>query len=140
MIYSAKIMSRIGAAGLLMAAFSTYALRWLLFSIIDSPTWVLILQPLHGIAFAAFLVGGITYINARTPAGLSTTAQAIFTAVTFGIGAITGALLGGYLYDTVGMVNLFRVLTLVAVSGLVIFWLGGRVPSEVTVETTLGES
>ncbi|HLE51892.1 MAG TPA: MFS transporter [Anaerolineales bacterium] len=140
MIFSGKIMRRIGAGGLLKVAFFTFALRWLLFSFIDSPTWVLIVQPLHGLAFAAFLVGGVTYMNARTPEGLSTTAQAIFNAATFGIGSIIGALLGGYLYDTVGMVNLFRILTLVAVAGLAIFWLGSRAPSEVAVEITLGES
>lgn len=140
MIFSGRIMRRIGASGLLKVAFITFALRWLLFSFIDSPTWVLIVQPLYGLAFAAFWVGGVTYLNARTPEGLSTTTQAIFNAVAFGLGAIIGALLGGILYDTVGMVNLFRILTLVAIAGIAIFWLGNRTTSEVTVGMKLGES
>ncbi|MCK4898871.1 MAG: MFS transporter, partial [Anaerolineales bacterium] len=86
----------------------------------------LLVQVLHGISYAAFIVGGVTYINERTPEGLSTTAQAIFNVVIFGLGAIVGALLGGYLFDTVGMMTLFRILTLVALLGLLVFWLADR--------------
>ena len=126
MLYSGRIMRRIGSSGLLKVAFLTFALRWILLSFIDIPVWALLVQVLHGISYAAFIVGGVTYINERTPEGLSTTAQAIFNVVIFGLGAIVGALLGGYLFDTVGMMTLFRVLTLVALAGLLVFWLADR--------------
>ena len=126
MLYSGRIMRRIGSSGLLKVAFLTFALRWILLSFIDIPVWALLVQVLHGISYAAFIVGGVTYINERTPEGLSTTAQAIFNVVIFGLGAIVGALLGGYLFDTVGMMTLFRILTLVALLGLLVFWLADR--------------
>lgn len=126
MIYSGKIMRRIGSNGLLKVAFFTFALRWILLSFIDVPVWALFVQVLHGISYAAFIVGGVTYINERTPQGLSTTAQAIFNTVVFGLGAIVGALIGGYLFDTVGMIILFRFLTLIAMTGLLVFWLADR--------------
>lgn len=126
MLYSGRIMRRIGSSGLLKVAFLTFALRWILLSFIDIPVWALLVQVLHGISYAAFIVGGVTYINERTPEGLSTTAQAIFNVVIFGLGAIVGALLGGYLFDTVGMMTLFRILTLVALAGLSVFWLADR--------------
>ena len=126
MLYSGRIMRRIGSSGLLKVAFLTFALRWILLSFINIPVWALLVQVLHGISYAAFIVGGVTYINERTPEGLSTTAQAIFNVVIFGLGAIVGALLGGYLFDTVGMMTLFRILTLVALLGLLVFWLADR--------------
>ena len=126
MLYSGRIMRRIGSSGLLKVSFFTFALRWILLSFIDVPVWALLVQVLHGISYAAFIVGGVTYINERTPEGLSTTAQAIFNVVIFGLGAIVGALLGGYLFDTVGMMTLFRILTLVALLGLLVFWLADR--------------
>jgi PPP family 3-phenylpropionic acid transporter len=126
MLLSSAIMRHIGSSGLLKVAFITFALRWLLFSFIDTPTWALFVQLMHGLSFAAFLVGGVTYINERTPEGLGTTAQAIFNTATFGLGSIVGSLSGGYLYDLAGMMTLFRILSLVAIIGLAIFWLGNR--------------
>jgi PPP family 3-phenylpropionic acid transporter len=106
-----------------------------LLSFIQAPVWALGVQVLRGISYAAFIVGGVTYINERTPEGLSTTAQAIFNTVVFGLGAIVGALLGGYLFDTVGMVTLFRVLTLLALVGLLVFWLVDRSENKPEVQT-----
>jgi PPP family 3-phenylpropionic acid transporter len=126
MIYSGSIMDHIGAKGLLRVAFITFAVRWLLYSFITTPAWVLLVQLLHGLSFAAFLVGGVTYINDRTPEGLSTTGQAIFNTVSFAMGPIAGALVGGYFYDTVGMMALFRILSLLTVTGLGVFWLANE--------------
>ena len=124
MIFSGEIMRRIGAGGLLKVAFLVYALRWLLLSFIQHPVLALSMQLLHGISFAPFLIGGVIYIHNRVPEDLGATAQAAFNTVTFGMGSISGALLGGFLYDLVGMAILFRVLCVVALAGLALFWLG----------------
>ncbi len=122
MIYSGLLIRRLGASGLPKLAFIIYAVRWLLFSYITDPGWALAVQLLHGLSFAAFLTAGVTYLNERTPTGLTTTAQAVFNVVAFGIASIFGSLLGGYLYDIVGMAIMLRVLSLLTVSGLVLFW------------------
>ncbi len=121
MAFSGLFLKRLGSNGLLRISFLTYAFRWLIYSFIYLPVWVLVVQVLHGLSFAAFLVGGVTFVNEKTPEGLSTTAQAIFNTVAFGIGPIAGSLVGGYFYDTVGMMALFRVLSIVALVGLVVF-------------------
>jgi PPP family 3-phenylpropionic acid transporter len=123
MIYSGVIMHRLGATGLLKLAFFIYAVRWLLFSFIRDPGWALAVQLLHGLSFAAFLTAGVTYLNERTPSGLTTTAQAVFNVVAFGLAAIVGSLLGGYLYDAVGMPAMLRVLSVLTLCGLFLFWL-----------------
>lgn len=126
MLGSGWLMKRIGAKGLLSIAFGTYAVRWLLYSFISTPTPALLVQLLHGLSFAAFLTGGVNYVGNRAPEGLGTTAQAMFNAVAFGVGPFAGALLAGYLYDTAGMLALFRILSLLAALGLIVFWLSTR--------------
>ncbi len=130
MLGSGAIIQRISASGLLKIGFLTYALRWLLFSFISNPVLALAVQLMHGLSFGAFLVGGVTYINKLSPEGLGTTAQAIFNTVSFGLGSIAGAMAGGYFYDTVGMMTLFRILSLIAVIGLAMFWLSGASEEE----------
>ena len=126
MIFSAAILRRIGAEGLLVMAFLVFIVRWLLYSVIDVPMWALLVQLLHGLSFGAFLVGGVTFVSERTPQGLSATAQAIYSTVAFGLASIAGSMIGGYLYDTVGILVLFRIFSLLGLAGLAIFLLAGK--------------
>jgi predicted MFS family arabinose efflux permease len=121
MLYSATLMRTIGVNGLLSFSFITYALRWLLFSFIQVPGWVLPVQLLQGLSFSTFLVASVTYINDHTPKSLRTTGQSLLATVSFGLGPIVGALAGGYFYDMVGMTVLFRIITLVALFGFGVF-------------------
>jgi MFS transporter, PPP family, 3-phenylpropionic acid transporter len=126
MIFSVAILRRIGAEGLLVTAFLIFILRWLLYSVIDVPIWALLVQLLHGLSFAAFVASGVTFVSERTPQGLSATAQAIYSTVAFGLASISGSLIGGYLYDTVGMQDLFRIFSLLGLAGLAIFLMAGK--------------
>ena len=126
MIFSAAMLRRIGAEGMIIMAFLVFISRWLLYSVIDIPLWALLVQLLHGLSFAALLVGGVTFVSERTPHGLSATAQAIYSTVTFGIAAIAGSMIGGYLYDTLGMQELFRISSLLGLAGLTVFLLAGK--------------
>jgi PPP family 3-phenylpropionic acid transporter len=126
MLYSGRIMRRIGARGLLYIALLTFAGRWLLYSFIRAPALAIAVQALHGLSFATYLVGGVTYMSEHAPAGLSTTAQSLFNLVAFGLGSIAGSLVGGYLYQTAGVTVLFRVLSAVAAGGLALFLVSQR--------------
>jgi len=121
MLSSGTIMRRIGDKGLLNIAFITYAFRWLVYSFIQVPALVLPVQLLQGLSYGAFQVGGVTYVNDRTPKSMRTTGQAIFATISYGIGPIIGALIGGYFYDTVGMTTLFRILCAITIVGLSVF-------------------
>lgn len=126
MLFSGKIIQKIGSKGLLVIAFIIFGVRWILYSFITDPYLVLLVQLLHGLSFAAFLVGSISYINDHTPAGLNTTAIALFNTVGFGLGSMTGSLIGGYLYDRWGLPVLFQVFAVIILAGLVIFLAGQR--------------
>jgi MFS family permease len=71
-------------------------------------------------------VGGVTFVSERTPPGLSATAQAIYSTATFGLASVTGSLIGGYLYDNVGIQNFFRIFSLLGLAGLAIFLIAGK--------------
>lgn len=126
MVASGFIIQKISTSGLLKVSFIAYAFRWLLLSFISNPIWALMTQLLHGLSFAAFLVGGVTYINKLAPEGLSTTAQSIFTSVSFGLASIIGSLLGGYIYDTWGMPTMFRFFSLIVIIGLIVFYFSDK--------------
>ena len=126
MLFSALLLRRIGAAGLLKISFVTYMVRWFLFSFITQPELALMVQLLHGLSFGMFLVGSVTFLSERAPLGMETTAQAIFSTVTFGFGSITGAMLGGYLLDRVGISNLFVVLSGISLAGFLLFNFAGN--------------
>ena len=126
MLFSAVMLRRMGAEGLLVMAFLVFILRWLLYSVIDVPLWALLVQLLHGLSFAAFLVGGVTFVSERTPPGLSATAQAIYSTATFGLASITGSLIGGYLYDNVALQNFFRIFSLLGLAGLATFLMASK--------------
>jgi|GEM_PF-165818 len=126
MLYSGTLLRTIGVNGMLSIAFITYALRWLLFSFIQTPGWVLPVQLLQGLSFSTFLVASVTYINDHTPKSLRTTGQSILATVSFGLGPIVGALMGGYFYDMVGMTVLFRIITVMTLVGLGVFIIASR--------------
>jgi PPP family 3-phenylpropionic acid transporter len=121
MLFSGRIARRIGAAGLLKIAFTVFAIRWLLFSFITTPVPALLVQTLAGLSFGTYLVGAVTYINQRTPAGLSTTAQALLNLVSFGLGSVSGSLLGGYLVETITFASFFRLLALIVLLAFALF-------------------
>ncbi len=126
MFGSRAVMERIGARGLLMVGCATYALRWGMLSYVSAPAWALVLQLLHGLSFAAFLIGGVTYMYEHTPEGLGTTSQALFTSVAFGLASVTGSLMGGALYDRIGFPALFRLLSVIAAAGFILFYVTTR--------------
>jgi MFS family permease len=125
------LIKKISASGLLKISFLAFALRWLLLSFISTPVLALLTQLLQGISLASFLVGGITYVSELAPVGLNTTAQSIFTSVSYGLAAIMGSLIGGYFYDNWGMPAMFRFFCLIAIFGLFIFSVGNKLREKV---------
>ncbi len=126
MLLSGALIRQMGISRFLIIAFLVYALRWALLSVISAPEWVVVVQLLQGISFTAFLVGGVTYIARLAPAGLGATAQAIFSSTTFGLGAFAGSLLGGFLYDQVGLARMFLVNSGIALIACSVFLLSRR--------------
>lgn len=130
--FSAWLLRRIGARGLLLAALAAYVVRLLAYTAMPSVWWVLPINLLHGLTFSALWVAGVSYANEVAPKGLGATAQGLFTGMTMGLGSAGGALLGGTMYDALGPAFMFRVAALLVLIGLLFFAVAGRKPKLVT--------
>ncbi len=109
MFTSDRLLRRFGARALMGASLLAYVLRLLALSFIQDPWLVLPLQLLHGFTFAAMWVASMHFLAENTPEGLGATAQGLFSSMVFGLGGVTGGLLGGWLYEDAGSAMLFRV-------------------------------
>jgi PPP family 3-phenylpropionic acid transporter len=119
--YSNRLLRRWGARGLLLIALFAYAVRALAYTVVSDPWMFLVVQLLHGLTFSAMWVAGVSFADSMAPEGLGTTAQAVFSGVLLGLGGIAGALIGGFLYDELGAVAMFRWAAAFALLGLVVF-------------------
>jgi MFS transporter, PPP family, 3-phenylpropionic acid transporter len=95
--------------GLFLLAMGFTGLRLVLFGLNTSPDWILLIQLLNGLSFPAMWMAGVAYAHERAPAGLTATAQGMFSAMVFGIGNAAGGFLGGPLLETLGGRGLFLV-------------------------------
>ncbi len=125
MFFADRLLSRWGARGLLIFSLLVYIIRLFAYSFMRAPWLVLPLQLLHGPSFAAMWVAGVSYADQLAPEGMGTTAQGLFSGVHMGLGAALGALIGGFLYEGLGPVPMFRWAGTGALLGLLFFALAG---------------
>ncbi|MEZ4770798.1 MAG: major facilitator superfamily domain-containing protein 6 [Caldilineales bacterium] len=105
---SGRMLERWGTGRMLGASIVAMVIRMLAYSVVATPWAVLVIQLLHGFTFAALWTAGVSYANSAAPRGMGATAQGVFSGVTMGLAAATGALVGGWLYQGVGAVMMFR--------------------------------
>jgi PPP family 3-phenylpropionic acid transporter len=122
--FSARLLRRWGASGVMVLALAIYVLRWLFYSLAWSPEMAVAGQALHGLTFSALWVAGVSYAQQHAPPGRGATAQGLFSGVVYGLAAI-GSFGGGLIYAAAGPVALFRVAALAVVLALLAF-LGSR--------------
>lgn len=106
-----SLIGRLGLLPLLAIAVCSGVPRWLLTGTSTTP-WVLILtQGLHGLGFGAYWVAGVALFNERAPASLASSAQALFTVTTFGVGYLASMTLASTILAGHDTSTLFAVLT-----------------------------
>jgi PPP family 3-phenylpropionic acid transporter len=95
------LVQRLGASGVMALAAAAGALRWVVVASTTSLTALALVQPLHGLTFAALHLACMRVIPAIVPPGLAATAQAIYA---LGAGAATAllTLASGPLYAHLG--------------------------------------
>ena len=122
---SAALFRRASVRRILLLAYGGFALRWLLVGLTHSTGVILATQAMHGLTFGAMLVGSVAFVNDHTPPGLGATAQSLLVAVNYGLGAATGALAGGWLFDSAGASAMFLAMAAFTAIGLMVFALSG---------------
>ena len=116
--------------GLFLVAMFFTGLRLVLFGVNTSPDLVLLIQLLNGLSFPAMWMAGVAYAHERAPAGFTTTAQGMFSAMVFGIGSAAGGFLGGPLLEILGGRGLFLAYGLIVFAILALGVLMGKLLPE----------
>ena len=119
-------LRHLGAVRLASLAMAIYAFRFVAYSVITVPEWVLGVQLLHGLSYGAFLMASVTLAHRLAGREQAATAQALLTAMSFGFGSITGSLVGGAFLDVVGTAGLFRGAAVMMVVTLAVLLVGNR--------------
>ena len=102
LLFSNRLLKRLKPHGLLVLGMGMTALRLLLFAAASTAVEVLIFQLINGLTFGAVWVAGVSYAEQSAPPGLSASAQGLFSAVVFGIGAAIGGFAGSLLLEALG--------------------------------------
>lgn len=121
--------TRVSPRRLLTVVFVASAVRWAVMATTTNPVVLVTVAALHGLTFGAFYLASVTWVMERTPDSLRATGQALFVAVTFGLGGIVGYRGAGALYDALRGHGLFAVAAAIALlPALVIAALPERAP------------
>jgi PPP family 3-phenylpropionic acid transporter len=126
LFFSGPVLGKLGARRLFLLACAVYAVRWFLYSQVTAPGIILVIQLLHGLSWAPYLVAGVVLTSEHAPEGLGATAQGVYSGTTMGLAAMAGSLAGGWLYDGVGVANMYRVCSLAAALALLLMLFSAR--------------
>ncbi|MCB0083815.1 MAG: MFS transporter [Caldilineaceae bacterium] len=107
---SDRLLRWLGVRWLLVLAFGAVIVRMFAYAAISQPVLVLPVQLLHGLTFSAMWVAGVAYADRIAPAGLGAAAQGQFAGVSMGLASATGAFIGGFLFESLGLRTTFAVL------------------------------
>ena len=108
-------IKRFKAYSVLIFSTIMISLRFLLFFLAVTPTFVLFIQLMHGITHPLLAVAGATYADERAPAGFKATAHGLFNTAMGGIGAAVGGFAGGILFEQLGAKGMYLVFSLIVV-------------------------
>jgi len=115
-----RLVKKFGAYGLLMLALVLIGIRSLLYAAVSTPSMVLIVQAFGGMLFPAMWLAGVSYADENAPAGLKSSAQGLFGAVSFGFGSAVGGFIAGILLESVGGRGMFLVLGIIILVGIAV--------------------
>lgn len=104
------LVKRYGPQRLVTASLVLMGLRGLMFAAVSTPLMVYAVQALGGTMFALLWLAGVSYAEENAPAGLKSTAQGLFSAMSFGFGSAVGGFIGGILLESIGGRSMFLVL------------------------------
>lgn len=138
LLFGAWLLARLDNWRVLALAITIYIVRFLLYSVVPSPGWILPVQVLHGLSFGAYLMASVTLMHELVGHELAVTAQALLGSVSFGFGSICGSLIGGALLDLFSFPTIFRLASIAMLLVLGLFLAGtrrliGKAPSPATV-------
>ena len=114
------LVRKFGSYGLLTLTLVAFGVRSLLYAAANAPWMILLIQVFGGAIFPAMWTAGVSYADENAPAGLKSSAQGLFGAMSFGVGSAFSGFVSGLLLESIGGRGLFLVLGIIILAGLVI--------------------
>lgn len=114
------LVKRFTAYGLFVISLVLLGVRSLLFGLAGNLFLAIVVQGLGGAIFPAMWSAGVAYADENAPAGLKSTAQGLFGAMSFGFGAAAGGFLGGLMLENIGGRGMFLVFGIIILAGLIL--------------------
>jgi len=96
-----------------------YVLRWLLMSLAPDPTFVLLIQVLHGLSFATFYLMAFQFVSKLVPEELQSTGHLLFISVFFGVSGVIGSIIGGTIIEAFDVQSLYTLMFGLSMIGLI---------------------
>ncbi|HEY5630335.1 MAG TPA: MFS transporter [Candidatus Limnocylindrales bacterium] len=101
-----RLARQFGAERLLVTGSVIFAARAMLAGFAPKAEILVAVAPLEGAGFGLFFVGGVGFVAARAPTGLTGTAQGVFSATT-GLSTILGTIAAGLLASALSIPGMF---------------------------------
>lgn len=98
----AYFLRRVHPLILISIAGACYAMRWVLYSLVQAPETLIYLQLFHCVTFPLFFVSAMHFMTQIVPEELRATGTAAFMATFGGLGGIIGSAGGGRVMDLLG--------------------------------------
>jgi len=121
MLFSNALFSRICLERAIGLAFAAAVLRWAVLGWVASSAGILLAQGLHALTYGVFHMASILTIDRLVPAAAKTLGQAVNNALTYGLGLMVGFFLNGALFGIIGSAGLFKLSSLIALAGGVLW-------------------
>jgi PPP family 3-phenylpropionic acid transporter len=115
-----RLLKRYSSQGLFMVALVAMGIRSFLYALVRTTSAVYLVQAFGGMIFPAMWLAGVAYADEHAPAGMKSTAQGLFGAMSFGFGSAVGGFLGGVLLESVGGRGMYLVYGFIILGGLAV--------------------
>ena len=130
MVVIGPVMRRIGIKWTFVLGMLGCALRLFAFSFPLPVLGIAAAQLLHALTLTAFTVSAIMFVSRMTPPHLRASGQALWAALTSGVGSAAGSKLAGLAAAAWGLLPMYRAFSLVAAGALVAAIVLVREPDE----------
>src|SRR5690606_32646154 len=96
------LLARLGPGGVCALAAAAGVLRWSVMATTAAPAAMVLVQPLHGLTFAAQHLAAMAILVQAVPGRLAATAQSVYASLGTGLVSATLTLASGLLYARFG--------------------------------------
>lgn len=115
MAFARPLLVRLGLPKMMLMATLCGVPRWCVTAWTSDPTVLVAVQALHGLGFGAFWLAGVQRMSQSAPREISASAQSLWAAATYGLGALAGAGLAGVSRHYLGAPGIFTMLAGISV-------------------------